>query len=356
MSRQLEAEGTGNTVVPQQRSRSRKWGRERRWGQGDDRPDSTRVLVSLLSSPDFWSNWTVVISMIVLCIVFGIFAPGFLSPANLEQVLGESTPLVILAVGQSFVIMTAGIDLSQAAVLAATSMFFGELIGISTGSILLACIVAMAAGAAMGLLNGLIITKVRITDFIVTLGMLGVASGVAQIITLGAPIIILSGGLLAFATGSVGPIEYTVFVAVAIVIVGHVVLYHTKFGTHVLAAGGNRQASLAIGLRVDRVRIAVYVISGLLVGVAAIIYSAQIAQAEAAPNTTLLLDAIAATVLGGVSLFGGRGTIAGPALGGVLLTAVNNGLTLMNVSEYYQPLVVGLIVVGAAAAMRYEGR
>lgn len=216
----------------------------------------------------------------------------------------------------------------------------------------------MLAGSGRGLvagaLNGLVITKVRINDFIVTLGALGVASGIALVLTSGTPTQITSAGLLHLATGKVGPFGYPFLIAAAIVIVGQLVLVGTAFGTHVLATGGNREAARALGVHVGRMRIAVYAISGILIGLAAVLYTARIGAAEPAPNTTLLLDAIAATVLGGVSLFGGRGTILAPALGAILLTALQNGLTLMAVSQFYEPLVVGLVVVLAASLMRYQ--
>ncbi len=307
------------------------------------------------SRPDFWSNWTALIALAVLCLVFGIGASHFLSAGNVEDVLTESAVLVILAVGQSFVILTAGIDLSEVAILTLGAVLLGEVVTHAGGlGIGFACLAAVAGGAAMGLLNGLTIAKVRITDFIVTLGALGVASGLALVLTSGTPTQITSNFLLRLSTGSVGPIGYPVLVAVAVVIAGHWTLFHTRFGAHVLATGGDREAARAMGVRIARVRIAVYLISGILAGLTAILYTARIGAAEPAPDTTLLLDAIAATVLGGVSLFGGRGTILGPAVGAVLLTALANGLTLMAVSQFYEPLVVGLVVVGAAGLMRYQ--
>lgn len=307
------------------------------------------------SRPDFWSNWTALIALAVLCLVFGIGTSHFLSAGNVENVLTEAAVLVILAVGQSFVILAAGIDLSQAAILTLGAVLLGEVVTHGGGlGIGVACLAAIAGGGVLGLLNGLTIAKVRITDFIVTLGALGVASGVALVLTSGTPTQITSTFLLRLSTGSVGPIGYPVLVAVAVVIAGHWTLFHTRFGAHLLATGGDREAARAMGVRIHRVRIAVYIISGLLAGLAAVLYTARIGAAEPAPDTTLLLDAIAATVLGGVSLFGGRGTILGPAVGAVLLTALANGLTLMAVSQFYEPLVVGLVVIAAATLMRYQ--
>ncbi|MHB1614224.1 MAG: ABC transporter permease [Actinomycetes bacterium] len=305
--------------------------------------------------PDFWSNWTAVIALATLCLVFGIGTSQFLSLTNIQNVLSESAVLVILAVGQSFVILTAGIDLSQAAVLTLAAVLLGETVTHASGlGILGACGVAVLGGALAGVLNGVTIAKVRITDFIVTLGALGVASGVALVLTSGTPTQITSTFLLRLSTGSLGPIGYPVLLAVAVVGAGHWVLFHTRFGIHVLATGGNRDAARAMGVRIDRIRIIVYVISGVLAGLASVVYTARIGAAEPAPDTTLLLDGIAATVLGGVSLFGGRGTVIGPAVGAVLLTALANGLTLMAVSQFYEPLVVGLVVVAAATLMRYQ--
>ncbi len=310
---------------------------------------------SLAGSPDFWSNWTAVFALVLLCLFFGITTSQFLSAGNVEDVLVESAVLVILAVGQSFVILTAGIDLSQAAVLTLGAVLLGEVVihasGLGIGT---ACVVGIGGGAAAGFLNGVTISKIRITDFIVTLGALGVASGLALVLTSGTPTQITNTLLLGLWTGSVGPIGYPVVVAGVIVVAGHWTLFHTRFGTHVLATGGNREVARAMGVRIDRVRTTVYVISGMLAGVAAVLYTSQIGAAESAPDTTLLLDAIAATVLGGVSLFGGRGNIIGPAVGAVLLTALANGLTLMGVSQFYEPLFVGLVVVASAALMRYQ--
>lgn len=303
--------------------------------------------------PDFWSNWTVVFALAAICVVFGLGTKEFLTASNLENVLTESSVLMILSAGQSFVILTAGIDLSQAALLTLAAVIMGEVVtgGLDIG---VACLSALAVALLAGAVNGLIITKVRITDFIVTLGALGVASGISLVLTSGTPTQITSGFLLHLAMGRLGPFGFPFLLAAAVVIGGQLVLVGTPFGTHVLATGGNREAARALGIKIDRVRIAVYAVSGLLAGLAAVIYTARIGAAEPAPDTTLLLDSIAATVLGGVSLFGGRGTLLAPALGAILLTALQNGLTLMSVSQFYEPLVVGLVVIAAAALMRYQ--
>jgi ribose transport system permease protein len=131
-------------------------------------------------------------------------------------------------------------------------------------------------------------------------------------------------------------------------------LFHTRFGTHVLATGGNPEAATATGISTRRIKIAVYTISGLLAGVGAILLIARVGAAEPASNTAFLLNSVAAVVLGGVSLFGGRGTILGPGIGALLLTTLTNGLTLLGVSQFYQPLAVGVVVVLAALLTRFQ--
>ncbi|MER9684010.1 ABC transporter permease, partial [Mesorhizobium sp. M0184] len=160
--------------------------------------------------------------------------------------------------------------------------------------------------------------------------------------------------LLRLASGSFGPFGYPVWVAIAAVLVAHIALYHTRFGVHLLATGGQTESARSLGIRTNRVKIAAYTISGVCAGIAALLLVARIGSAEPLINTSLLLNSVAAVVLGGVSLFGGRASILGPAIGALMLTALVNGLTLLSVSAFYQPLAVGAIVVLAALIMRYQ--
>ena len=217
-----------------------------------------------------------------------------------------------------------------------------------------ACLLTLCATTAVGVLNGILIAKVRITDFVVTLGMLSAAEGAGLILSNGVPVSVTSVAMLQLSTGSVVGIGYPVIIALALAAVGHVVLFRTRFGTHVLAVGGNDEAARAMGISIDRVKIATYAISGLMAGIAAILLVARLGAAEPAPDTKNLLDAVAAVVLGGVSLFGGLGSIVGPVIGALLLAVLVNGLTLLSVQQFYQPLVVGIVIVAAAAMMRYR--
>ena len=306
-----------------------------------------------LREPGFWAEWTAVVALIVLVIIFGIASPNFLSWGNVQAMLVASAILVILSVGQSYVILTAGIDLSVASALTLGSVVLGQ--AISHGwSMALACVLAVFASTLVGVINGLVIAKGKITDFIVTLGTLSVAAGVALILSNGEPVTIINTFLLRLATGSLGPIPYFVLVALVVAIVAHIVLFHTPFGTHLLSTGGDPEAARAMGINTDRVKIIAYTISGFLAGVASILLTARIGAAEPGADTAFLLNSVAAVVLGGVSLFGGRGNVIGPVVGALLLTALVNGLTLLGVSQFYQQVAIGIIVVLSALLMRYQ--
>ncbi len=306
-----------------------------------------------LRDPGFWADWTAVVALVVLVILFGIASSTFLSFGNIQAVLVAAAILVMLTVGQTYVIITAGIDLSVASALTLGSVVLGQ--AVSRGwNIAIACVLAVIAGTLVGLINGFIIAKGKITDFIVTLGTLSSAAGAALVLSNGEPVTVTSNFLLRLATGSLGPIPYFVVVALVIAVIGHIVLFHTRFGTHLLATGGDPEAARAMGINTDRVKIAAYTISGFLAGLASILLTARIGAAEPAANTSYLLNSVAAVVLGGVSLFGGRGSMVGPVVGALLLTALVNGLTLLGVSQFYQQLAIGIVVVLAALLMRYQ--
>jgi putative xylitol transport system permease protein len=297
------------------------------------------------------ATWAAPIALVLLAIVFQVLNPTFLSLGNLTSMLTSSAILIVLAIGQTFVVATAGIDLSIASAMTLAAVIFG--IAFDAG-LLAAVAAAVVTGLLVGLVNGLIISRGRITDFIVTLGMLSAASGMALIFADGKPKTIISAPLLKLSTGTVWIFGYSFLIAIALAAVAHVVLFHTRFGTYVLATGGNSEAAAATGVSTARIKTAVYIIAGLTAGIAAILLVARVGAAEPASNTSFLLNSVAAVVLGGVSLFGGRATIAGPVVGALLLTGLVNGLTLLGVSQFYQPLSVGVVVVAAAFLTRFQ--
>jgi ribose transport system permease protein len=314
---------------------------------------SSHSWTSRLKDVSFWAEWAAAVGLVLLVIVFQILNPTFLSSGNIASMLVAAAILVILAVGQTFVVATGGIDLSVASMMTLGAVAFGQAYSSGWG-LLWSCVAAVVAGAAAGVINGVVIARGKITDFIVTLGMLSAASGAALIFADGKPVTVIDTFLLKLSTGGIGVFGWTVIIAAVVALIAHGFLFWTRFGTHVLATGGSPEAANATGISTARVKIAVYAISGLLAGMAAILLVARVGAAEPASNTSFLLNSVAAVVLGGVSLLGGRATIAGPVIGALLLTALTNGLTLLGVSQFYQPLAVGFVVVLAALLTRFQ--
>lgn len=316
-------------------------------------PRSTSTWSRNLRDVGFWAEWAALVGLVVLVVIFQLANPTFLSTGNVQSMLVAAAILIILSVGQTFVIATAGIDLSIASAMTLAAVSFGQAFSRGWG-LAASCLAAILAGGIVGAVNGLLIARGRITDFIVTLGTLSAASGAALILANGKPVTIINATLLKLSSGSIGIFGYAFLIAVAVAVVAHIVLFHTRFGTHVLAVGGSSEAATATGISTARIKIAVYVLAGGLAGLGAILLVARVGSAEPAANTAFLLNSVAAVVLGGVSLFGGRGTILGPVIGALLLTALVNGLTLLGVSQYYQPLAVGIVVVLAALLTRFQ--
>ncbi|MFW6772955.1 ABC transporter permease [Nocardioides sp. CPCC 205120] len=319
-----------------------------------NRGGAGHAVTSRLRDVGFWADWAALVGLVVLVAVFTALEPSFLSSGNVTGMLSASAALVILAVAQTFVVATAGIDLSIASVTTLGIVVLGQLYagGQSLG---VAFAGAVLAGLLAGLLNGFLVAKAGITDFVVTLGMLSAASGLALVLSDGQPVTVTESFF--FTISLDGPVEmvtWIVVIAAVIAAIAHVVLFHTRFGTHVLATGGSPEAATATGISTARVKVAVYAVAGLLAGIAAIIIVARLGSTPPAANTAYLLNSVAAVVLGGVSLFGGKASILGPVFGALLLTVLLNGLTTLGVSQYYQPLSVGVVVVAAAFLMRFQ--
>ncbi len=311
------------------------------------------ALGARLRDGGFWADWAAAVGLVALIVVFQVANPTFLSGGNVRSMLVASAILVVLSVGQTFVVLTGGIDLSVASTMTFGAAVFGYAFAHGWG-VAAACLGAVLGGALVGVVNGLLVGRGRITDFIVTLGTLSAASGAALVLADGRPVTVVDRFLLRLSTGGIGIIGWSVVVAAVVAVLAHVVLFRTRFGTHLLAAGGSAEAATATGISVPRIKIAVYTVAGVLAGLAAILLVARVGAAEPASNTSFLLNSVAAVVLGGVSLVGGRGSILGPVLGALLLTALSNGLTLLGVSPFYQPVAVGTVVVLAALLTRFR--
>jgi ribose transport system permease protein len=317
-------------------------------------PHADRSRGRQLLDPSLWADWAALIGLVVLIVVFTALDPSFLSQGNITGMLAASAALLILTIAQTFVVATAGIDLSIASVMTLGIVVLGQLHDAGQ-SLWVAMAGSVVVGLAAGFVNGFLVAKGKITDFVVTLGMLSAAAGLALILSDGQPVTVTESFFFKLALdGPFTMVPWIVVIAAVVAVIAHVVLFHTRFGTHVLATGGSAEAATATGISTARVKLAVYTVSGALAGLAAVIVVARLGSTPPAANTAYLLNSVAAVVLGGVSLFGGRATILGPVFGALLLTVLLNGLTTLGVSQYYQPLSVGVVVVAAAFLMRFQ--
>lgn len=287
---------------------------------------------------------SVAAGLIILAIIFSVASPYFLTALNIYHIFQQVAVVAVLAVGQSFVIFTAGIDLSQGSVLALSSVIGGAVM-VSEHSVLLGVVAALAVGAGAGATNGLLITRVKLVPFIATLAMLGAASGGALVFTQGQPVFNLPGSFTAFGSNGIYVFPYTVIVAAGIALVFQFYATQTRGGRYVYAIGSNFRAASVAGIPTNRVLVGVYALSGVLTGVAAILQVAYVNSAQPTTNTSILLESIAAVVIGGGSLFGGEGTIWGSMIGALLIAVLYNGTELLGISSYIQTILLGVVVV-----------
>lgn len=296
-----------------------------------------------------------IIFLLLVMVFFSIFEDGFRTTNNLLQIVRQVSVFGILAVGMTFVILTAGIDLSVGSALAfcgivAASAAKGSrqlLSGKDEGGldVLYAVLAAVGVGLLIGLIHGFFIAKLKVPAFIVTLGGLGAWRGATLLWSGGQPLSGFSTDFTYWGKGSIGEIPVPVIIFVGLVLIAHLVLKFTRYGRWVYALGGNPEAARLSGLNVTGITMSVFVISGFCAGLAAFLQTSRLNSAEAVAGQNLELQAIAAVVIGGTSLFGGEGGVIGTLIGALLIGVLNNGLVQMNVSPYYQPIVVGSIIV-----------
>ena len=313
---------------------------------------ATRRIKILSGAPQMLAEMFNIISiagaLILLCILFSALTPAFLTVDNGYHIMQQVAVLLVVAVGQSVVIYTAGIDLGQAAVVALAGVL-GATAAVRTDNVWVGILVTIFVGALAGVLNGLLIVGLRLVPFIATLAMLGIASGSALIVTGGQPVFDLPKAFTAFGSGSVGMIPYTAAIAFLVIIVGHFYLSATRSGRHIYAIGSNYSGSRSVGIRVKRVVVAAYIISGMTAGIAAILQYSYLQTAQPTMDMNLELNAIAAVIIGGGSLFGGEGNLLGTVAGVLLIGVLTNGTQLIGLSSYVQTILLGLVVILAVS-------
>lgn len=312
-------------------------------------PATTRKNRNFLAQMGFWWDRVGIFAVLVLlCVFMAIMAPYFLSIDNGLNVARSVSINAILAAGMTMIIITGGIDLSVGSILAVSGVT-GVLMFVSGVPSPLALLGGIAAGAFAGFINGAFVAWLALPAFIVTLGSMTYLRGIAYSLLEGQPLISSDLGYRAIGNGAVAGIPTPVVVMVVVYFVFWFILERTKFGRHVYAVGGNMEAARLAGINVKRVLLAVYTIGGAAAGLAGIIFSARVLSAQPTAGQSYELDAIAAVVLGGTSLMGGRGRVIGTLVGALIIGVLTNGLVLMNVPFFYQLIVKGVVIVIAVA-------
>jgi ribose transport system permease protein len=306
--------------------------------------------------------WLALIVEVVLLTIFTssfgggqFFESTFLNWSNLSQVIRSLSFIAIMVVGIAPVIITGGIDLSIGSVLGFSSVTTAVLLSNGFG-IPVAVVLGLAAGFLSGAANGLLITTTKLPPFIATLGMMSIARGLAFALTGGETIRDLPPSFLVLGQGEIFHIPIPILIMIVVAIIVGYALKATKWGRYVYAIGGNEEASVYSGVNVHRVKFVVYSLCGLLAGIAGVIFTSRFGVGQSTSGLGYELDVIAAAVIGGISLSGGRGAILGAVVGSLLMGILRNGLVLLNVSAYWQQVAIGLVIILAVILDRKSKR
>lgn len=306
------------------------------------------------------------IALAIMLLVMSLLSDRFLTTENGLNILRQISVNLCLSIGMTLVILTAGIDLSVGAILALAGAISAgllkhgipiEAMGIKLEFTVFGAIVAaLFTGAAAGLFNGIAVTRFRLPPFVATLGMFSIARGLTMLWTGGFPVTGLGPTFGTIGTGVFLQVPVPVWIAAILVAVFVLLTRMTRFGRYIYAVGGNQRAALLTGLPVDRIKVAVYTLGGLLSGVAGLIVTARLDSAQPNAGLGYELDSIAAVVIGGTSLSGGRGTVMGTVIGCLIIGVLNNGQFLLNVSPFWQQVVKGFVILAAVAIDRTNQR
>lgn len=297
---------------------------------------------------EWWVKLRPLLGLLLLSVIVAVANNRFMTSANLLNVLRQTSINAVIAAGMTFVILTGGIDLSVGSILAFCGAIAAYLISLGV-SIAMTVIMTLALGLILGGAAGLIITKGRVQPFIATLVSMTLLRGATLVFTDGKPISAgytdLADRFALIGGGYVVGIPVPVFIMIIVFALSYYVLRHTRFGRYVYAIGGNDDAARLSGLRVERIKIMVYAISGFMAALAGVVITSRLSSAQPTAGTGYELDAIAAVVLGGTSLAGGIGSVVGTLIGALIIGVLNNSLNLMNVSSYYQMLAKGGVIL-----------
>ena len=290
-------------------------------------------------------TWTALVACLI-ALLLSVLSPFFFTVGNLTNLMKQVSIVAVLAAGQSIVIISGGIDLSVGSILALSAVCTGWLV-INGVSPEIATLGGLAVGTFAGFINGVVIAKGNIPPFIATLGMLGIARGMALVITGGVSYQVLKPLFLFIGNGTFLGLPIPIYFVIVTYAVIHIVLSRSRFGRHVYAIGGDENVSRLEGVNVDGRKIAIYTISGLLSAVAAVVMVGRLASTP--PNVAfgIELQAIAAVIIGGISFAGGRGIVLTSFIGALIMAMITNGLNILGVSSFWQQVLIGIVIIAA---------
>jgi len=284
------------------------------------------------------------VSLLVMCCVLAAVSHAFMTVDNVMNVGRQIAEIAIMAVGQTLVIIAGGIDLSVGSVMAFSGVVTGLVLN-AGGGIALGICAGLLAGSTCGALNGFLVTKGKIPAFVVTLGMMGVASGVALVLTGGTNVFVQNAGFGAIGLGRVLNVPVPLIIMVAVALSAHMILSRTRAGRYFYAIGGNAESARLSGIPVGKYQGLTLLIGGLTAGLGGVLLSSRLGIAQPTAGQGYELDTIAAAVIGGASLMGGVGTIPGTLIGAFIMAVLRNGCNLLDISEFWQRIAIGTIVV-----------
>lgn len=288
----------------------------------------------------------ILVIFILLCIALSLVSPYFLTVDNLTNVVRQFSMIAIISVGMTMVIITAGIDLSVGSIVGFAGCVTGWML-VDGYTIWFSIFVGLVAGMLVGLVNGSLVVWLGLPPFIATLGTMGIARGLALVITRGYPLQPFPDEFLWIAQGYIGPIPVPVAIMIVVLVAGQIFLSRTTSGRYLYCIGSNPVAARLSGINVNKTLLLAYTITGFVSAISAVILIARLSSAQADNGTGWELDVIAATVIGGTSLAGGEGTVFGTLIGAAMMGVIRNALILLRVSVYWQTVVIGLVIVAA---------
>ena len=296
----------------------------------------------LKSQPLVW----ILLVAVLLAIVLSFLSPFFMTVGNMTNLSKQVSIVAILAAGQAVVIISGGIDLSVGSILALSAVVIGALIQVDVDPVL-ATLAGLLTGTFAGLVNGIVITRGKIPPFIATLGMLGIARGLALVITKGVSYQVLVPFFLYIGNAKILGLPIPLFFVVITFLAVAVMMHMTVFGRHVYAIGGDERVARLEGIPVDRQKIKIYMLSGFLAALAAVVMTGRLAATPPSVAQGIELQAIAAVIIGGVSFVGGRGLVVTALIGALIMAMITNGLNILGISSFYQQVLIGIVIIVA---------